>query len=162
MLHNTVRAPGSPVTAPTSARRRPPGRYDEPSKLAARALAVVLSVLFVGLLVAIGLLLLDRYGTARIALQERGFEVLSDDAVRVDFTATPPAGETVHCLVRARRADGREVGARFIPVRSPSGRSDPVEVSHTLDTTDRAVTGEVPRCTTGEPPEGTPTGQPDP
>jgi hypothetical protein len=35
-------------------------------------------------------------------------------------------------------------------------------VSHTLATTDRAVTGEAPRCTLGEPPAGTPTGQPDP
>jgi hypothetical protein len=123
---------------------------------------VLLSVLFAGLLAAIALLLITRYGTAQIALQERGFEVLSDDAVRVDFTATPPEGDTVWCLVRARRADGAEVGARFVPVRQPQGRSQPVQVSHTLETTDRAVTGEVPRCTSGEPPAGTPTGQPDP
>jgi hypothetical protein len=150
------------MTTPTPVRRRPPGRYDEPSRTAARALAVLLSVLFLGLLVAIGLLLFTRFGTAQIALQQRGFQVLSDDAVRVDFTATPPEGETVYCLVRARRADGAEVGARFVPVRHPQGRSRPVELSHTLDTTDRAVTGEVPRCTAGEPPTGTPTGQPDP
>jgi hypothetical protein len=150
------------VTSPASARRRPPGRYDEPSRAPARALAVVLSVLFLALLAAIGLLLYGRYGAAQLALQERGFAVLSDDAVRVDFAASPPEGERVWCLVRARRADGAEVGARFVPVERAEGARGPVELSYTLPTTDRAVTGEVPRCTEGEPPAGTPTGQPDP
>ena len=152
--------PGAAAGPPQ--RRRPPGRYDEPSQLSARILAVVLSVLFVALVAAIAFALYDRYGTERIPLQQRGFSVESDRAVRVDFNVTPPPGETAWCVVRARGATGAEVGAEYVPVRQPAGSSEAVRVEHLLPTTERAVTGEVPRCRLSPPPAGAPTAQPDP
>ena len=143
-------------------RRRPPGRYDEPSRTTARVIAVLLSLLFVAVLAAVAVALYNRYGTEQLALRERGFAVQSDRAVRVDFSVSPPPGETAWCIVRARGASGVEVGAQFVPVRQPAASQQPVVVSSTLPTTARAVTGEVPRCALAPPPEGEPTAQPDP
>ncbi len=143
-------------------RRRPPGRYDEPSRTTARVIAVLLSLLFVAVLAAVAVALYNRYGTEQLALRERGFEVQSDRAVRVDFSVSPPPGETAWCLVRARSASGVEVGAQYVPVRQPAASQEPVAVSSTLPTIERAVTGEVPRCALAPPPAGAPTGQPDP
>ena len=143
-------------------RRRPPGRYDEPSRTAARLLAVLLALLFVAVLAGVGVALFNRYGTAQLALRERGFEVQSDQAVRVDFSVSPPPGETAWCLVRARSASGVEVGAQYVPVRQPAASQEAVRTSSTLPTTERAVTGEVPRCALAQPPAEAPTAQPDP
>lgn len=142
-------------------RRRPPGRYDEPSRVVQRSMAVLLSVLFLGLLAAIGFSLFTRYATGQVSVQERGFAVLSDQAVRVDVTVSPPDGRTAWCLVRARGGDGAEVGAVYVPV-TPEDGEDAVRLSHRLATTARAVTGEVPRCTLTRPPAGTRTERPSP
>jgi hypothetical protein len=136
---------------PPPDRRRPPGRYDEPPRLASRSLAVLLSVLFVGLLVAVAWALYQRSAADDVALQVRGFEVLGDDAVRVEFDVVPPAGGTAWCLVRAREAGGTEVGHVFVPVL-PREDGEAVRVVHELATTERAVTGEVPRCRPVPPP----------
>jgi hypothetical protein len=154
-------APSEAATGPPQ-RRRPPGRYDDPSRTTARVIAVLLSLLFVAVLAAVAVALFNRYGTERIALQERGFEVQSDRAVRVDFSVSPPPGETAWCIVRARSAAGVEVGAQYVPVRQTAAVREPVQVSSTLPTSERAVTGEVPRCALAAPPEGEPTAQPDP
>ena len=138
-------------------RRRPPGRYDDPPKGLARGLSVVVAVLFLGFLVAIAWSLYDRFGADGLLLRERGFEVQGDDAVRVEFEVSPPAGETVWCLVRARSAPGLEVGREFVPVR---GDGSVVRVDHTLETTDRAVSGEVPRCRDYAPADGEPVADP--
>jgi hypothetical protein len=145
-------APGSGRPA----RRRPPGRYDEPSRVVPRALALLLSVLFLALLVAIALNLYSRYGTQEVIVRERGFVVVSDEQVRVDFDVTTPPDENAWCLVRARRADGAEVGSVFVPVTSGSGTEAEQTVQHLLTTTDRAVTGEVVRCLLQEPPPDAP------
>jgi hypothetical protein len=47
--------------------------------------------------------------------------------------------------VRARAADGSEVGREEIPVDPPAGVTRP-RVVHRLATTERPVTGEVQRC----------------
>ena len=140
-----------------AARRRPPGRYDEPSRAAARALAVVMAVLLAAFVAAVVLALYQRYGDDRLALQARGFDVRSDDVVVVEFDVTPPAGETVWCFVRARSRAGLVVGREFVPVR---GEGDPVRVEHPLTTSDRAVSGEVPRCSPSSPPADAPTAEP--
>jgi hypothetical protein len=141
--------------------RRPPGRYDEPSRLGARTVAVLLGVLFLAFAVAITWWLYQRFGTDRVAVQVRTFSVLGDDRVRVEFDVTPPDGVTTWCLVRARNAAGEEVGREFVRVPPPDdagGRS--VRVRHVLPTTDRPVTGEVQRCRPGPPPAGSPTANP--
>lgn len=142
------------------ARRRPPGRYDEPSRALPRAVAVLLSVLFLALLVAIALNLYARYGAQEVSVRERGFAVVSDEQVRVDFDVTSPPGETAWCLVRARGADGAEVGRVFVPVTSGADSDGAQTVRHLLPTTGRAVTGEVVRCLLQEPPADAPRAEP--
>jgi hypothetical protein len=143
-------------------RRRPPGRYDEPSRVVPRAMAVLLSVLFLALLVAIAANLYARYGSDDVGVRERGFVVVSDEQVRVDFDVTAPPGETAWCLVRARGADGAEVGRAFVPVTSAEGATGEQTVRHPLPTRERAVTGEVVRCLLQEPPADAPRAEPGP
>lgn len=139
------------MTSPAT-RRRPPGRYDAPSRTAPRALAILLSVLFLGFLAAIAWYLFQRYGVERVPVQVRGFSVVSDSEVRVDFEVTPPPGEQVYCVVRARDATGAETGQEVVPVRSADNPDQPVVVRHELATAARAVTGEVPGCSLSPPP----------
>ena len=101
-----------------------------------------------GLLVAIALF--TAYGAsddARISL--RGYEVLSDTAVRVDFEVAKDESATALCSVRARGREGDEVGSALVRV----GPSDDgvVRLSREVTTTARAVTGEVLRCEVEEP-----------
>jgi hypothetical protein len=70
---------------------------------------------------------------------------ITDAQVVVEFTVVVPEGEVATCLVRARGADGDEVGSEQVQVDPPPGVDRPVVV-HTLATSGRPVTGEVPRC----------------
>lgn len=137
------------MTSAAVPRRRPPGRYDQPSRAAQRALAVVLGALFVGLVAAIMWTLYARYGTASVSAQVRGYQVLSDRAVRVEFEVTAPAGQTVYCLVRARDRAFADVGRLVVPVPVPGGGR--ARVQQELTTSARAVTGEVPLCRSQQP-----------
>ena len=134
------------MTRPT-VRRRPPGRYDEPSLVGQRVLAVVLGLLFVGLLAAVVTTLYSRYGDADVRFRVLGFSAVSDDVVRVDFEVSKPAAETAYCAVRARDAQGAETGREVVEVGPSQEGEQTVQVSHRLDTAERAVTGEVERCT---------------
>jgi hypothetical protein len=150
--------PLAPLTDP-SGRRRPPGRYDAPSRVASRSLAVALGVLFLAFMLVLAWTLYQRFGTEQVQLRERGYDVVSDELVLVDFDVTPPPDGTAWCLVRARNAAGEEIGREFVPVAPlESGRS--VRVQHALRTRDLAVTGEVPRCRPVPPPAGEPTAEP--
>jgi hypothetical protein len=140
-------------------RRRPPGRYDERSRTASRALAVVLAVLFLGFLLAVVWSLYQRFAGDAVPLQVRGYEVRGTGAVVVEFDVTPPADGTAWCLVRARNRVGEEIGRQVVPVR-PRGDGSAVRVRHELRTTDEAVTGEVTRCRPVPPPAGEPTAEP--
>ena len=134
------------MTSPTSHRRRPPGRYDDRSLIGARILAVILGALFLGLVVAIGALLYDRYGTPRVNAQTVGFSVLSDTQVRIDVQVTKEAGERAYCYVRARGEDGAEVGREAVTVDADGSDRTTIRLSHVLSTTGLAVTGEAGRC----------------
>ena len=143
-----------PPAEPTT-RRRPPGRYDTPSRTASRTVAVALAVLLGGFLLAVSWSLYQRYGTEQVPVQVLSFDVRGDDRVVVEFEVTPPADEDVWCYVRARNTRGEEVGRVFL--RVPEDGGQPVRVRHELTTTDRAVTGEVPRCRPTPPADGEPT-----
>jgi hypothetical protein len=147
----------SPPTAGPAARRRPPGRYDQPRRLGQRLAAVVLGVLVLGFLAALGRQFWLRTTTDQVRTQVLAYEVLGDDAVRVEFSVDPP-GERVWCLVRARNEAGAEVGRAFVPV-DPDGDGT-VRVEHVLPTSDVPVTGEVTRCLATDPPAGEPTAEP--
>jgi len=139
---------------PQAPRRRPPGRYDEPSLVTQRILAVVLGLLFAGLVGAAAWTLYARYAADDVPVQVRGFDVRGDSGVVVEFEVTPPSGGTVWCLVRARELGGQEVGREIVTI-PPADDGGAVRVRHLLPTTREPVTGEVPRCL-AEPPTDEP------
>jgi hypothetical protein len=146
------------VPAAPPVRRRPPGRYDAPSRAVPRLVAVALSVLFLGFLVALAWAMYLRFGTGSLPAQVIAFE-LQDDGVRVEFEVTPPQDGTAWCLVRSRNAAGEEIGREFVEV-GPADGGGVVRVEHRLATRDRPVTGEVPRCRATPPADGEPTARP--
>ena len=144
------------MTSPNAARRLPEGRYDVPSRLVGRLFAVVLGVLFVALVAAIVLVLFQRYGGDRVQARVIDFQVLSDEAVRIDLEVFKPAGSTAYCLVRSRGADGSEVGRAVVVVDDVGSADRTVRVEHELATTARANTGEAGRCSASPIPAPTP------
>ncbi len=133
------------MTVPAS-RRRPEGRYDEPSLIGQRVLAVILAVLVVLLAVVGARFAYERLGGEQVRGSSAGYDVVSDREVRIDVEVRKPQGRTAYCLIRARGADGAEVGRDVAAV-------DPVGTGQTraqgifdLATSERAVTGEVSTC----------------
>ena len=135
------------MTSPTAPRRRPDGRYDPPSQLVGRTFAVVLSVLFIGLLGSIAYFLYLKYGSDRVTARVIDFQVLSDTSVRIDVEVLKREGGQAYCLVRSRGSSGAEVGRDVVVVDAVGTPERVVRVEHELTTSERAVTGEVGRCT---------------
>jgi hypothetical protein len=127
-------------------RRRPPGRYDEPSRLAQRSLAVVLGVLFVGLLAGIATALWSRLGAESVSGTVLSYDVVSDREVLVEVEVTKPAGATAYCLIRARGSNGAEVGRDVAVVDAAGTGEETARGRFPLATSARAVTGEVGSC----------------
>jgi hypothetical protein len=100
----------------------------------------------VGLAFAVALFL--RFGPGDGATSQLlGFEVLSDTQVRVSVEVAREPGTETFCVLRARAADGAQVGRNDVDV-PPS--ADRVSVLTAVVTTDRRpVTGEVVGCTQG-------------
>ena len=134
------------MTSPTAARRRPPGRYDEPSRLGGRLTAVVLGLLLLAVLVAAAFTVYARFAVQRAEPSVVDFQVLSDDEVRIDVQVRKPEGAAAYCLLRARGADGAEVGREVVEVAAPGDPSAVVRREHDLPTRERAVTGEAVAC----------------
>ncbi|MCW2715670.1 MAG: hypothetical protein JWN88_2717 [Frankiales bacterium] len=128
-------------------RRRPPGRYDEPSKLGQRAVAVLLSLLFLALLAAIGSTLRSRFGGDAVRGQVLGYDVRSDAEVVIDLEVSKSAGRQAYCVVRARGRDGTEVGRDVAVLDAVGSPERTARGTFSLATTARAVTGEVRACT---------------
>lgn len=72
-----------------------------------------------------------------------GYEVTSDRAVEVRFELWRRPGITAQCVVRARNAEGVEVGSRLIIIPAGERRVIRTEV---LETRSRAVSGELKDC----------------
>lgn len=136
------------MTAPSPSRRRPSGRYDEPSLVGQRILAVILGVLFIALLVAVGYLLYSRFvGDTEVRARVISYSVESDTRVTLDVEASKPAGSKAYCVIRSRGADGAEVG-RDVAVLDSTGTDERVvRGEFTLTTTARGITGELGQCT---------------
>lgn len=92
----------------------------------------------------LAVLLFSRFGQTDVGFGARGFEVLSDRAVRVDFEVRKDPADTAVCTVRARDADGAETGQALVRI-GPSDQGT-VVVRHELATQARANTGEVTGC----------------
>ena len=116
------------------------------SLLGQRLLAVLLSVLFIGLLVALAFFLFQRYNGDGVQARVIGFSVRSDSAVSIDLEVLKPAGSEAYCVVRSRGADGAEVGREVVVVDAAGTPDRVVRLVHVLRTRARAVTGEAGRC----------------
>ncbi len=135
------------MTVPSAARRRPPGRYDPPPVLGQRVLAVLLTLLLLGVVAAVGSFVWDRFGGEQVRGQVRTFEVRSDTEVVMEVEAAKTSGARAYCVIRARGADGLEVG-RDIAVLDVEGTADQVaRGTFVLTTSARAVTAELAGCT---------------
>ena len=117
----------------------PPGRYGRRRAVrpARRWLVPLLAVPAVAVGLVVTGLLYRTYVADSVRFQVTAFTVVADRT---------HAGRPATCYVRARGRDGTEVGGEevAIPPAPASARID-----HTLDTSARAVTGEVVRCVPG-------------
>jgi Domain of unknown function (DUF4307) len=130
------------VTAPPPF-RRPPDRYDA-ARRSSRVLVAVTAVVVAVAVVGGAYAFYERRNEGRLAYQVRGYEVLSDTAVRISFEVRLDRGQYGECRVRARGRDGLEKGAEIIPVGPGTGGA--LVTSYVLTTTSRASTGEVSAC----------------
>ena len=136
------------MTAPSADRRRPDGRYDQPSKVGQRILAVILTVLFVSLLAAVAYLLYSKFvGAENVRGRVISFSVRSDSLVEIDVEASKDAGGKAYCVIRARGATGSEVGRDVAVLDATGAPGRVVRGQFRLATTARAVTGELAQCT---------------
>ncbi len=113
---------------------------------------LVLAVLggLVGLAFAVALF--ARFGPGTdVTAQVRGYEVVSDRAVRIDVQIAREPGEQAWCVLRARDDDGNEVGRRQVQVPVSQKRS--VVVAFEVPTTARPGTGELVGCESGTAPD---------
>lgn len=126
----------------------PPGRYGRrrERRRASRWALPALVVLVVVAGLAVTATLYRRYaGGGQVRGTVVAYDVVADDRVRVRFTVRGADGAAATCTVRARGADGAEVGRAEVAV--PATRTgDDRTVTAELVTTGRAVTGEVQRC----------------
>ncbi len=135
------------MTASSAARRRPPGRYDPPPLLGQRLLAVLLTVLALGVVAAVGAYVWERFGGEQVRGQVRTFEVRSDREVVLELEVAKSPGSRAYCVIRSRGADGAEVG-RDVAVLDDEGTDARVaRGTFVLRTSARANTAELAGCT---------------
>ena len=135
------------MTVPSTARRRPPGRYDAPSLLGQRVIAVLLTATLLAVVVAGGMLLFDRFGGDQVRGQVVAFDIRSDRAVSMQIEVSKSLGVKAYCVIRARGASGLEVG-RDIAVLDARGSDERfARGTYELATRERAVTAELAGCT---------------
>ena len=135
------------MTVPSAARRRPPGRYDPPPLLGQRLLAVLLTVLVLGVVAAVGSYVWDRFGGEQVRGQVRTFDVRSDTEVVMELEVAKTAGARAYCVIRARGVDGLEVG-RDVAVLDAEGTDRRVaRGTFVLQTSAKANTAELAGCT---------------
>jgi hypothetical protein len=135
-----------PTEASRTDHRRPAGRYDSPPLLLQRTLAVFLAVTVTALAGAVAVALWERATQERVTGRVLGYKVLSDSAVQIRLEVAKRSGGRAFCVIRARSADGREVGRDVAEVDSAGTTDRQRRASYTLSTTARAVTGEVAGC----------------
>ncbi|HIW62566.1 MAG TPA: DUF4307 domain-containing protein [Candidatus Stackebrandtia excrementipullorum] len=129
----------------------PPGRYGRrragadartPMRRTSKWLTGVAAVVVVLAGFAISYKLYDQYGDRDYHGQVLAFAT-ADESVSITFEVFKPAGESAVCRVRARSADGAEVGMALVAVNATESH---VTVDYVLQTRERPVTGELQRC----------------
>ncbi|HZE40755.1 MAG TPA: DUF4307 domain-containing protein [Stackebrandtia sp.] len=124
--------------------RFPPGRYGRRRERPGMSRWLIGGGASVALLMGfvIAVLMYQQYGEGDYRNQVLGFNT-ADSSVRITFEVVKPAGAKAACQVRARSADGAEVGHAVVEI---PGRKSDVRVKYTLDTSARPVVAEVLRC----------------
>ena len=108
------------------------------------------------MVVAVGAFVWDRFGGEPVRGQVRTFDIRSDTELVMEVEVAKTPGARAYCVIRARGADGLEVG-RDIAVLDAEGTSDEVaRGTSVLSTTAREVTAELAGCTPDPISRGTP------
>lgn len=135
-----------PTESGAAGHRRPPGRYDSRPLLLQRVMAVFLAVTVTALAAAVTIALWERATEERVTGRVLGYKVLSDSAVRIRLEVSKRPGGQAFCVIRARSADGREVGRDVADVDATGTSDRRQRKTYTLSTTARPVTGELAGC----------------
>lgn len=126
--------------------QRPAGRYDHRPPFLKRLLGLFLGTLLVALIVAVIVALWMRLSADSVSGRVVGYQITSDSAVDIRLEVDKAPGSRAYCVVRARGADGLEVGRDVAEVDTVGTQQRRVRTSFELTTSGRAVTGELARC----------------
>ncbi len=96
-------------------------------------------------LVAFSFLAFQHYASTRAQFTNLDYQVESDRSVLIRFTVTLEPGQAADCLLQARDRNNAEVGSKTLHVVA-NGDVSPFTVEEHLETTRRAVAGEVLSC----------------
>ena len=128
----------------TTAVRFPPGRYGRRRERKGPSPWLVGSVAAIAVAggLTISVAMYDQYGRTDFTGNVIAFDT-SERSVDITFEVYKPAGEGATCLVRARSADGAEVGHAEVSIPAEESATS---VDYTLETSAKPVTGELVRC----------------
>lgn len=135
------------MSQPTVQPRFPAGRYGHrrARRRSPRWLVPALLVMVVVAGLAVSVQLYRQYGNPEYQPKVLTFQV-GEDQVAIRFAVYKPGGKAATCIVRARAANGEEVGRAEVPVPAGKPDSDSVTVTYTLATSREPLTGEVVGC----------------
>lgn len=127
--------------------RFPSGRYGRrrQPRTPRRWVAVVLTVAVIIVGLAVSVQLYRQYGDPTYQPKVLTF-VTDEGKVTIRFQVYKPGGQAATCIVRARAANGEEVGRAEVAIPAGDPDSDSVTVTYTLATSREPVTGEVVGC----------------
>jgi len=131
---------------------RPAARYGRQrlTRSNRRWIAVGLTVLVLGLGVALALVASQRLGTGEVKGELGGYQLVDNETVQVTITVTRDnPSQPVVCIVRARAVDGSETGRREVLV--PPSAQATVQVTTIVKSSKRPVVGDVYGCGTDVP-----------
>ncbi len=133
--------------------QRPEARYGR-QRLSAprrRAVVIALTVLALGLGVAVAAVGYQRLGTSEVAGELAGYRLIDNETVEVTISVTrSDPSRPVACIVRARSKDGSETGRREFLV-GPSDH-ETIQVTVSVKTSRPPVVGDVYGCGPDVPP----------
>ena len=125
---------------------RPQGRYDRRPPVLQRLLGLFLGTVLIALIVAILVALWVRVSAETVSGRVLGFRITAADAVDIRLEVDKEKGSRAYCIVRARGADGLEVGRDVVEVDPVGTQQRRVRTSFELTTSGRPVTGELAGC----------------
>jgi hypothetical protein len=128
----------------------PPGRYGrrrDPVRLRRRRwLTYLAAALVIAAGVSIAVKLYQQYAQAPYQVTVVSVRDISEHGVTVTFDVITPAGQGATCTVRGHTRDGELVGEAQVDVPPGAAGQTTTQVTYSLVTTKRPVTGEVPGC----------------